>query len=274
MITCAITGSSGVLGKKIKEYLPYKFYEFRKDITNIKDVEKWINKKNFDIVIHCAAVVPTNVVNKSYKKAYDVNVNGTLNLVNSILKKKKKPKWFFFSSTSHVYKLNTKFTKINEKNKAIPQSKYGKTKLLAENILINKLKNSPIDLCIGRIFSFTDKKQKAPFVIPTIIKLIKSSKKIIVLKNLNHFRDFLSAKDIAKAINVMRKKKCSGIYNIGSGIKFSLKNIAQLISEKYNKKIKFLDSNRITYLISDNRKILRLNWKSAKFKNNLNYFYK
>ena len=274
MITCAITGSSGVLGQKIKKYLPYKFYEFKKDITNIKNVEKWINKKNFDIIIHCAAVVPTNMVNNSYKKAYDVNVNGTLNLVNSILNKKKKPKWFFFSSTSHVYKLNTKFVKINKKNKPKPQSKYGKTKLLAEDILIKKLKNSSINLCIGRIFSFTDKRQKVPFVIPTITEKIKSSKKIITLKNLNHFRDFLNTKDIAKVINVMRERKCSGIYNIGSGIKFSLKNIAQLISEKYNKKIKFLDSNKTTYLISDNKKILRLNWKSANFKKNLNYFYK
>ena len=116
MITCAITGSSGVLGQKIKKYLPYKFYEFKKDITNIKNVEKWINKKNFDIIIHCAAVVPTNMVNNSYKKAYDVNVNGTLNLVNSILNKKKKPKWFFFSSTSHVYKPTLKLRMINEKN--------------------------------------------------------------------------------------------------------------------------------------------------------------
>ena len=33
MITCAITGSSGVLGQKIKKYLPYKFYEFKKDIN-------------------------------------------------------------------------------------------------------------------------------------------------------------------------------------------------------------------------------------------------
>lgn len=273
MITCAITGSSGVLGQKIKKYLPYKFYEFKKDITNIKHVEKWINKKNFDIVIHCAAVVPTNEVNKNYKKAYDVNVNGTSNLVNSILNKKKKPKWFFFTSTSHVYKLNTKFIKINEKFKPKPQSNYGKTKLLAEKILIKKFKNSSIKLCIGRIFSFTDKNQKAPFVIPAITEKIKSSRKIITLKNLNHFRDFSTIKNITKVIDIMRKRECSGIYNIGSGIKFSLKDIAKLISKKYKKKIKFLDSKKTTYLISDNKKILHLNWKNTNFKKNLNYFY-
>ena len=274
MTTCAITGSSGVLGKAIKKYLPYKFYEFKKDITNIKDIEKWTTQKDFDIIIHCAALVPTNKVNNNYKKAYNINVNGSLNLVNSILKKKKKPKWFFFASTSHVYETSSKFIRTSERKKPNPQNKYGKTKLLAEDILIKKLKDSSINLCIGRIFSFTDLKQKEPFVIPAITKKIKSSKKMINLKNLNHFRDFLSTKNIAKIINLLRKKKCSGIYNIGSGIKFNLKDIAKLISKKYGKIIKFSDSKKTTYLISDNRKILSLNWKNIKYKKNLNYFYK
>ena len=95
MITCAITGSNGVLGKRLKKKLPYKFYEFKKDIRDVKSVEDWVLKKDFDIVIHLAALVAVNEVNKSYKKAYDINVNGTLNLINSILKKKINPNGFF-----------------------------------------------------------------------------------------------------------------------------------------------------------------------------------
>ena len=89
MITCAITGSNGVLGKKLKKELPYKFYEFKKDIRDKKNVEEWVLKKDFDILIHLAAQVSVYKVNKDYKKAYDINVNGTLHLVNSIIKKKK-----------------------------------------------------------------------------------------------------------------------------------------------------------------------------------------
>ena len=48
MITCAITGSTGVLGKRIRKYLPYKLYEFKKDITNKKEVEKWVYKYDFE----------------------------------------------------------------------------------------------------------------------------------------------------------------------------------------------------------------------------------
>ena len=103
MLTCAITGSRGVLGSKLKKKLPLKFYEFRGDITSKKKVNQWIQKKDFDILIHLAALVPTNLVNKNYKKAYKVNVIGTNNLINS-LKKENKPKWLFF--LQHLMSIN------------------------------------------------------------------------------------------------------------------------------------------------------------------------
>jgi nucleoside-diphosphate-sugar epimerase len=273
MIKCGITGSSGVLGRRIIKLLPYKFYKFTEDITDINEVKKWVAKYNLDILIHLAAKVPAKRVSKDYKNSYNVNVNGTLNLIDSLIEKKIKPRWLFFSSTSHVYKLNFKSHKISEKEKAYPQTKYGKTKFIAENYLRKKLNKSGIKICIGRIFSFTDKNQKTPFVIPSITKKIKLSKKKVTLHKLNHFRDFLNTKDIIFAIDLLRKKNASGIYNIGTGNQFDLKTIAQLISKKFNKKINFIDSNKTTYLISNNKKISKLNWKPQKFNMNLNYFY-
>ena len=71
----------------------------------------------------------------------------------------------------------------------------------------------------------------------------------------------------------MYKHKASGIFNIGSGKKFLLKDIAKLIAKKYKKKINFKDSNNFSYLISNNNKITRLQWKPKKFVKNLKYFY-
>jgi len=273
MITCAITGSSGVLGKKLKKQLPYNFYEFKKDIRNKKSVETWILKKDFDIIIHLAALVATDKVNKNYKKAYDVNVTGTLNLFNSIIKKKNKPKWFFFASTSHVYKPTIKFKKISETCKTNPQNKYGTTKLITENFLKKLSKKHGIKVCIGRIFSFTDIKQKTPYVIPTIIKKMKSFQKKITLKNLNNFRDFLNTKDIVSALEILRKKNAVGVYNIGSGISFDLRNVAKLFSKKYNKKVNFKNLLKDSFLISNNKKIKKLGWQPSKFNNDIKYFY-
>ena len=272
MLTCAITGSKGVLGSKLKKKIPLKFYEFHGDITNKNKVNQWIQKKDFDIIIHLAALVPTNLVNKNYKKAYEVNVIGTNSLINSLKKKVNKPKWLFFSSTSHVYKPLNKFKKISEKSKLDPASKYGKTKILAEKLLLKKLKKYSIKVCIGRIFSFTDKKQKEPFVIPSIKKKLNNSKKKIIFKNINHFRDFLNTDDIISAIYILMKTSKFGIYNIGSGKKFDLRKIVKLFN-KNNKDIVFKNTKRPTYLISNNNKLLKTKWRPSKFKDNIKYFY-
>jgi len=272
MLICAITGSTGILGSKLKKKIPVRFYEFHGDITNKTEVNQWIQKKNFDFLIHLAALVPTNLVNKNYRKAYQVNVIGTNNLIDSIKKKKNKPKWFFFSSTSHVYKPLDKFKKISEKSKLAPATKYGKTKLLAEKLLIKKLKKYPIKLCIGRIFSFTDKKQKPPFVIPVVKKKLENSKKKIIFKNINHYRDFLNTGDIVSAIYILMKNLKNGVYNIGSGKTFDLRKIVKLFNKK-NKLIEFKNTEKTTYLIANNNKLLKTNWRPSKFKNNIKYFY-
>ena len=201
MFRCGITGATGVLGKKLVKNLPFRFYHFKKDITKPNEVRDWVNKHRFDLIIHLAAVVPADEVKKNYKKALNVNVTGTKNLINSLLKKKEKPKWFFYSSTSHVYKLNKKLILTGENEVAKPQSSYGKTKLISEKYLTRRLKNKEISLCIGRIFSFTDKNQKKPFVIPSMIdKITNNNSKKIEIINLNHYRDFLSTSDITKII--------------------------------------------------------------------------
>ena len=170
--------------------------------------------------------------------------------------------------------MKKKNIKINEKAKLSPSSKYGVTKKKAESEIL-KLKRYNIEFCIGRIFSFTDHDQKIPYVIPSIIKQIKfSKKKEIKLKNLNHFRDFISTSQIIKIIEKLYKTKSTGIYNIGSGQAINLKNIAKLFGKKYKKKIKFEDNKEITYLISNNSKIKKKGIKLKKFYNNLNFFYK
>ena len=102
MLKCAISGAKGVLGKKITNTLPYKFYPLKEKIENFNKVNKWINQRKYDLVIHLAAIVPTKRVSKNYKKAKSVNIKGTKNIVKAVLNTKYPPKWFFYASTSPV----------------------------------------------------------------------------------------------------------------------------------------------------------------------------
>lgn len=273
MKVCAITGSSGVLGKKALKMLPFKFLKFRGNIESYKVVKNWISKNNFDLLIHFAAKVPTKEVDLNFKKALQINQLGTKNIVKALKFKKQKPNWVFFASTSHVYKLNKKKVKTSENEKLVPSSKYGLTKKYAEKEIF-MLKDTKIKFCIGRIFSFTDKNQKKPFFIPSVInKLKKNKNKNITFQNLNHYRDFISTKSIIKIILRLYKTKSTGVFNIGSGQNINLRDIVLLLGKKFNKNITFIDNKSPTYLISDNRKVLKKKIKIKFFRNNLNFFY-
>ena len=248
-----LTGSTGSLGKTIlKNKKKINFYSFKGDIRNRIKVFKWIKKNNIEAVIHLAAIVPIKEVNKNKKIAKQVNYLGTKNVVDAC--KKKNVKWFFFASTSHVYKSSK--NKISENTKTNPISYYGETKLLAEKYIIKKFKYSKTKYCIGRIFSTTNKDQKKNYLVPDLKNRIRKSKKKIKLENLNHYRDFISMQDISNIIFKLLKKRYYGVLNIANGKKIYLKIIAQLILNKYRKTNYFFNDNpKKTYLIGNIKKL-------------------
>ena len=257
MIKCGITGSQGNLGKTFLKTKNFDFIKFNGDISKKADVIKWINKNEFDIIIHFAAIVPTIVVNKNYQRALKVNYVGTKYLVDAILRY---IKWFFFASTSHVYPLQTK--NISEKNKTKPLSKYGKTKLKAENYIIKKLKNKKYNFCVGRIFSIFDNKGKG-FFTPSLLGKVRKGNKYLLLENLNHYRDFLTTKQISKIIIFLCRKKFTGIINIGSGEKTNLQKIAKIFAKKAGKKV-LIKNNKPSYHVANISKLKRMGYKIKK----------
>ena len=261
-IKFGITGGTGSLGKTLIRQNPnLQFFQFKGDIRNRSKIKKWIINNNFDAIIHLAAIVPIKTVNQNKKKAYKVNYNGTKHVVDAIVKSK--IKWFFFASTSHVYKSCKK--RITESFPKKPISYYGKTKLLAEKYISKNLIKSQTKYCIGRIFSTSNINQKKNYLVPDLINKTKNAKNHLVFKNLNHYRDFISMTDISKIIILLYKKNFQGKINIGRGKGVLLKDIAKVISKKFKKKFKFNDNKKITYLVANNDKLKRY----FKFSNNM-----
>ncbi len=247
-----ITGASGVLGKKIlKIKNDIKYISYIGDIRSKTKIKKWFRDNHFDAILHLAAIVPIKEVNNNKLKALNVNYYGTKNIVNEIIRNN--ISWFFFSSTSHVYPFSKR--KISEMSKLSPSSYYGFTKKKAEDYIIKNLKKNNIKYCIGRIFSISNNSQKKNFLVPDLKKKISNSKKTILLKNLNHFRDFISTDDLAKIIVCLYKKKFNGIINLGTGNPIHLKDIAYFLAKKYKKKIKFEDNKDSTSLIANIKKL-------------------
>jgi nucleoside-diphosphate-sugar epimerase len=251
---CGLTGYKGNIGKSLIKSKKIKFSYFRGDVRKIKDLINWINKNNFNYLVHLAAIVPIKEVNKNKKKAYQVNTLGTENLVKAILQTKNQIKWFFFASTSHVYASSK--VKIKENSKIKPISYYGTTKYLAEKKLY-KLRSKNIKVCIGRIFSTANSNQRRNYLVPDLKYKIKKFD-FLNLENLNHYRDFISIKDISKIIIFFIRSKFSGIVNICSGKKIKLSKIANIIAAKYKKKIFIKANKKFTCLVGNNQLLKKI----------------
>ena len=274
----AITGHSGVIGSEfLKKFNKFNYVKCKIDLTNRKKVFEWIKNERFDYFLHFAAIVSINQVIKQKKYAFKVNYNGTKNIIDALLKYKSKENiWFFFSSTSHVYKIRDKMTKIKENSKIDPLNYYGYSKREAEKYISKKLKNTKIKYTIGRIFSFTHYKQNCNFFIPSVFKKIFSKNKNIKFENVNKYRDFIHFDDLLIAIKTLLVNKTKGIFNIGTGKKISLKQIIIKVKKLGDKKknINIVKINKQDYLIAEISKLKKLKFKPKKNINKIlsNYY--
>ncbi len=263
-----ITGSTGVLGNYIKKKFKNKKFDcFSGDITNKKEIKKWLKGKKFEALFHFAAVVPTKKVLDNYDSSKKINYFGTKILIDEV-EKNQTTKWFLFTSTSHVYKFSKK--KITEKSALKPISKYGLTKLMAERYLLKKKKK--INICIIRIFSYTNFNQDISFFIPSIYNKFLTND-LVKLENIDHVRDFIDIRDIYSAIKLLYKKKSNGIYNLGSGKSILLIKIVKYFSKLFNKRYIVSGPNKQTMLVADTTKIMKLGWKPKKTLEEMLRFY-
>ncbi|MGD0729037.1 MAG: NAD-dependent epimerase/dehydratase family protein [Candidatus Micrarchaeaceae archaeon] len=140
-----VTGGAGHLGKHLVQELVKNGETVRvlsKEETEIKGVEVVVGDildkitvkkavEGADTIYHLAAMVDYNPVPK--KLMYDVNVNGTKNLLEF-----SKADKFIFQSTTSVYGKKMKHNPANEKTPCNPSSHYGKTKEIAEKLVLDK----------------------------------------------------------------------------------------------------------------------------------------
>jgi nucleoside-diphosphate-sugar epimerase len=137
-----VTGGSGFLGKQLVQSLLKSAHE----VINIDLIESGINHINFiekilnindlkdtfgvDIIIHCAAIVPSA---KNNNAIVNSNITGTDRLLKLALKNKTKK--FIFISSSAVYGIPDS-NPVTLRNVMNPVENYGKSKLQAENLCL------------------------------------------------------------------------------------------------------------------------------------------
>src|SRR5690554_4705470 len=108
----------------------------------------WLKlQKNVDFIIHLAAIIPP-LADEKPELAFQVNVEGTKNLI-SVLEEHAKNAFFLYASSVSVYgdRLENPMIKVGDPLQPSVGDEYAKTKILAENAL----QNSQLDWSIFRL---------------------------------------------------------------------------------------------------------------------------
>ena len=131
-MTILITGSTGTLGSELKKIFPDSVSPSHKDfdICDRNQLDTLFNKEKFDLVIHTAAYTTVRGCEENKELAMKINVEGTKNLVNAILKFSSNTK-FVYISTACVFDGHSEM--YVESSIPHPENFYALTKLLGES---------------------------------------------------------------------------------------------------------------------------------------------
>lgn len=230
----ALTGGSGVLGISLTEQFPDVIWiRFEGDIRSPVEVESWIGEVGqVDAIIHLAALVPTGIVAREPHRAFETNVRGTVNLLEAIRSREWEFPWVFIASSSHVYAPASE--PVSEAHPQTPMSLYGLTKLQAEQWGQIYMNDYSIPICIGRIFSYSSRLQRASYFLPSMRERIRATPtggRLEIIGGAQK-RDFMTTRYIIRCIAFLEEARTTGVVNIGSGTGTVLLEAASMLARK------------------------------------------
>ena len=216
--------------ENIKKYIGSKKFELIiGDVRDQKLMKKLV--KNSDYVFHEAAVVSVQFSLEKPEVVNEVNVCGTLNLLEACLDSDLHR--FVFASSAAVYG-ETKVLPIREELSGHPLSPYGASKLAAEAYCIAFYKSYGVKTVSLRYFNVYGPRQAvSPYsgVITIFMNNAKYGKPLTIFGDGKQTRDFIHVWDVVEAtiLASIKEKAIGEVINIGTGKDISIKKLAELV---------------------------------------------
>ena len=245
-----ITGITGFVGKYLRQHLekngnevsgitqsPNKTEDriFLADITDLSSLEAVFQKVQPNQIYHLAALASPRdsfAMEEAYRR---VNIDGTRNLLTAASTLQVKPRILFVSSAEVYGSPDQDQLPITENHPINPNNPYAQTKVEAESIVQEFIKNNGLDICIARPSNHYGAGQEPNFALPSFAKQIAEIEKglqkpLLSTGNLAPKRDFTSVKDVVRAYQlIMEKGKAGEAYNICSGGSKSMEHYLEVL---------------------------------------------
>lgn len=209
---------------------------FKTDIRNKQELNAIFKQVKPEWVIHLAAIHFIPYCNKHPYEASDINIRGTINVLEAA-KESSSLRKIFFASTAAVYPIFDHA--ISENHRVEPLDIYGLTKYTGERLCNEFYLENNIPTVICRLFNAFGPNETNDHLIPEIQQQINNGQRTINLGNLTPKRDFIHTYDMARAIRVLMESNTNSfdIFNLGRGKEYSVKEVVQAFERQLGEKI-------------------------------------
>jgi UDP-glucose 4-epimerase len=284
-----ITGGAGFIGSTLCAHLARQGHElfvvddlsfgrrhlapvpddrfFRCDIRDRGAMHRVLRTVRPDKVLHLAAVHFIPYCNAHPVEAADININGTVNVLDACAAAPSVQR-VFVASTAAVYPIADHA--MTEEHEPGPMDIYGTTKLATERIAEAFHARSGIPTVIGRFFNAFGPNETNPHLIPEIQRQVLEGARTLRLGNLDPKRDFIHTEDMGRAMDALLTTAIAGceVFNIGRGIEYSVREIVDAFARQLGEELRIeVDTARVRkvermHLLADVAKLkARTGWE-------------
>ena len=240
-----VTGSAGLIGNRIVSDLEksgeivYSCYNNMKplygiptklNLSNLDDIHKNFQKFQPDVIIHCAALTDVEKCEVDPELANSINVKATEIITKEA---EKLDSYLMYISTDYVFDGKKGFYK--ETDLTNPLNQYGKTKLIVEKIIENKISKWSI-IRTSTPFDVHSYKKTFP---GWVFENLKNNKKINILED--QFTSPTYVPNLSKMILEIITRNLEGHFHLSGSNKISRFEFAKMIATKLNLDLSLLN---------------------------------
>lgn len=199
------------------------FHLYEGTILNENLINQIINENSVVYIFHEAAQSGARFSIKNPLKTYEINLIGTLKILQASLNSNVKK--IIFGSSSSVYG-TVYYLPLDEDHPKMPLSPYGISKLAAEHLLRVFYEIYGIDYISLRYFTVFGPKMRPDLAISIFIRNALHNRDMVIFGDGTKTRDFTYIDNIVEA-NKLAIEKGRGEFNIGGGERISMLDLAK-----------------------------------------------
>lgn len=205
------------------------------DVLDKEQIKQLLNELQPDAILHLAAQSSVGVSWKNPDLTIDVNIKGSIHVLDSIRTLDPMPRVLLIGSGEEYGHILPTETPINEDTVLRPGNIYAATKA-CQNMLGKIYADAyQMDIVSVRAFNHIGPNQTPIFVVADFCKQVAEIEAglippVIHVGNLSAARDFSDVRDVVRAYGLLLQKGKSGeTYNVGSGHAITIDEILRKI---------------------------------------------